>query len=160
MGHFLREPTTQRPRRAGPPHVREARAAQRHVALRDLRANAACGLAQQTLLVVAPNSPQRERVIAKLTAEGYEVLAARTWLGAFARTRVAGRDIDLVITDPLSPGLGGIPLTQRLRRTQPALPVVLTRLCDSPSVNGDPERPAFDDPMQPLLEEVRLLLSL
>jgi PleD family two-component response regulator len=126
------------------------------------RVEAVHELARHTLLVVAPNSPRRERIVEQLTAHGYYVLTARTWLGALARASVSHRDVDLVISDPLLPGLGGLPLTQHLRRIQPALPVILTRLCDPPSRNGDPAGPAFlqqeDRRTQPLLEEVEALL--
>jgi hypothetical protein len=127
------------------------------------RVDGVCARVEPTLLLVAPNSPRRQRVVARLTAHGYAVLTARTALGALAQSTVSDRAIDLLITAPLLPGLGGVPLTQRLRRTQPALPVVLTRLCEPPSLNGSPEGPAFrtdDDRMQSLLEEVRALLSL
>ena len=126
------------------------------------RIEAMAELARHTLIVVAPNSPRRARVVEQLRAHGYYVLTARTWLGALARASVSGRPIDLVITDPLLPGLGGLPLTRRLRRIQPALPVVLTRLCEPPSHEGVPESPAFlqrDAPALPLIEEIRALLA-
>lgn len=164
MREPLEEGTTASPRRAGPPSSNTD--PQRRRSTRVLvapRVAPAHTLARHTVMVVAPNSPQRQRVVAELCARGYEVLTARTWLGALARTTMNRRPIDLVITDPRTPGLGGLPLTQRLRKSQPALPVVLTRLCEIAAAGRDPAWPPYlydDDCMQPLLEEVQALLSL
>lgn len=115
------------------------------------------------VLVVAPRSLRRERAIAMLEGHGYDVLSSTSWIGALLLAAVHSWTLDLLVTDPLLPGLGGLPLSQRIRRIVPSLPVVLTRFGGggSHSRSDTSESPALGGPAweKQLLEEVELMLA-
>ncbi|MEZ4293143.1 MAG: PAS domain S-box protein [Myxococcota bacterium] len=76
------------------------------------------------LLVVEDDPLMRELMIEVLSAEGYDVVAAESGLEALETLRKEAASIDLVITDVVLPGLGGLDLARALRAL-PASPPVL-----------------------------------
>jgi DNA-binding NtrC family response regulator len=58
-----------------------------------------------------------------LEKEGYRISVAGD--GGEASSRIAREDFDLIVTDMLMPSVGGIELLEAIRRSHPALPVII-----------------------------------
>jgi len=81
--------------------------------------------AKHTLLVVDDDETNRDMLGRRLTRSGYRVLVAASGEEALAIT--ARERVDLVLLDVMMPGLDGIEVLKRLRRTHSpvALPVIM-----------------------------------
>lgn len=90
------------------------------------RPQAATGLRGRVVLLVDDDETVRTTVHAGLTASGMIVHAADSVDAAEAWLRAAGpASCDIVVTDVVMPGRSGLELIELLRRTRPALPVVV-----------------------------------
>jgi two-component system cell cycle sensor histidine kinase/response regulator CckA len=70
-----------------------------------------------------------------LQAEGYEVLSAREGREALRELQEIGGAVDLVVTDLVMPGMGGLQLRGELARRYPDLPLLW--------ISGHPLEPEF-----------------
>ena len=75
------------------------------------------------ILVVEDGEEVRELLSEVLTDAGYQVIAAVH--GRDALRILDDSEVDLVVSDVVMPGLGGLELTEELRRRYPELPVLL-----------------------------------
>jgi DNA-binding NtrC family response regulator len=75
------------------------------------------------ILVVDDEPTIRTQLERVLTAEGFDVAIASS--AEEGLERLAGEDIDLLITDIRLPGLSGVELTQRVKHLWPTLPVIV-----------------------------------
>ena len=57
---------------------------------------------------------------------GYQVLTANNGQKALQILAQPGQKVNLVITDLVMPGMGGRELVERIRQTEPGLPVICT----------------------------------
>ena len=76
-----------------------------------------------TILLVDDEPKLRDVLAVGLTDLGYRTLAAGS--GREALDMLQREDVDLVLTDLRMPGIGGRELLQEIKRTRPALPVIL-----------------------------------
>ena len=78
-----------------------------------------------TLLVVDDNDENRDMLARRLKRRGFKVLAAAG--GERALAIVDGEPVDLVLLDIMMPGIDGLEVLRRLRRTwnQNQLPVIM-----------------------------------
>jgi hypothetical protein len=76
------------------------------------------------LLVVEDEPSVRRLMVEALQREGYEVLAAAHGREALAVLEARGHACDLVVTDVIMPGMGGLELAVQLQRSRPGLPVL------------------------------------
>jgi signal transduction histidine kinase/CheY-like chemotaxis protein len=74
-----------------------------------------------------------------LTDFGYKVLTANNGQKALALLSQPGNTVDLVITDLVMPGMGGRELAERIRQTNPHLPIMPT---SGYSISDDKKSPA------------------
>ena len=81
-----------------------------------------CG-GSETILLVEDEPQVRELAQRILTRAGYRVLAAEN--GDAALVLAAGAEVDLLLSDVIMPGLSVLELAAVLRRSRPALPVLL-----------------------------------
>jgi two-component system, cell cycle sensor histidine kinase and response regulator CckA len=88
------------------------------------------------ILVVDDDTNVRTVVSRMLQLEGYEVVLAVSGEEAVAAIEREGDRIDLVLTDIVMPGMGGVELILQLERTHPGVPVI--------SMSGYP-RDAYQD---------------
>jgi signal transduction histidine kinase/ActR/RegA family two-component response regulator len=78
----------------------------------------------ETILVVEDDASIRTLTARVLREQGYRVLEAADGLEALeVASRHAGR-IDLVVSDVVMPGMGGVPLVERLSRSRPAAKIL------------------------------------
>lgn len=82
------------------------------------------GDAKQTVLVVEDEESLLKSTCALLRAVGYDVLEAGSGEEALRISREPGREIRLVLTDVVMPGMGGVELVESLIAERPALKVV------------------------------------
>ena len=75
------------------------------------------------LLVVEDDPEMRDLLRKVLEKEGYRVSVAGD--GRAATTSLSRHPCDLVVTDMLMPDDGGLELLQAIRKSQPALPVII-----------------------------------
>jgi len=75
----------------------------------------------ETVLVVEDDGPVRELVVRVLRRCGYTVLATAGSEEALAAAADTGRQVDLLVTDVIMPGLAGPDLARQLRRQRPGL---------------------------------------
>ena len=75
------------------------------------------------ILIVDPDSAS-ERLGEVLTSQGYQSVTARDARAAFSLLQGA-TPVDLVIMETTLPDMAGIDFLSRLRRTDPALPVIV-----------------------------------
>lgn len=75
------------------------------------------------LLVVEDDPEMRDLLRKVLAKEGYRISVADDGREAFAR--IAREDFGLVVTDMLMPSDGGLELLEAVRRSHPALPVII-----------------------------------
>lgn len=118
-----------------------------------------------TILLVEDERPVRSTVRRLLERHGYKVLEAAN--GQDALTLIAARtgEINLVLSDMVMPGMGGMELASRVRSVAPQLPVLLmtgyteeaiTRAGDQPHDEQIIEKPFT---MNSMLEKVRRALT-
>src|SRR5918996_4670314 len=80
-------------------------------------------MARENILVVDDEPDMRDALTAALRREGLCITTAAN--GVEALEKVQGQSFDLIITDVRMPRMGGLALLQELKRTSPALPVVM-----------------------------------
>ena len=83
---------------------------------------AADGRSGETILVVEDNDQVRRLTCRILRSNGYRVLEATD--GERALALAADREIDLLLSDVVMPGMGGVELAERLRTERPGLRVL------------------------------------
>jgi two-component system cell cycle sensor histidine kinase/response regulator CckA len=93
------------------------------------------GRSRGRILVVDDEDSVRGIVARTLQAEGYEVLSAREGREALRELEEIGGVVDLVLTDLVMPGMGGLQLRGELARRYPDLPLVW--------ISGRPLEPEF-----------------
>jgi len=80
----------------------------------------------ETILIADDEQAIRELLTAELTSAGYRVLTASNGAEALALLRKHGGEIKLFVTDGAMPVMDGLSAVAALRKTHPALPVILT----------------------------------
>jgi PAS domain S-box-containing protein len=85
---------------------------------------AAAAAGGETILLVEDETALRELGQELLEDLGYAVLSAASGPEALALAADAGRQIDLLLTDVVMPGMNGHELASRLREARPGLPVL------------------------------------
>jgi CheY-like chemotaxis protein len=80
---------------------------------------------QGTLLMVDDEEGLLETMASSLRDRGYEVITATDGESALLEYREHARDLDLVITDLVLPGLSGWEVFTAIRRAAPDLPVLI-----------------------------------
>jgi CheY-like chemotaxis protein len=110
------------------------------------------------ILVADDNRQLVEMLRAMLEDAGYEVVCASSGLAASAL--LDREDVDLLILDVLMPGMSGDALADLLRRSRPALPVLLMTGDTGESFLPGHEYPVLHKPFseQQLVDAVRELL--
>lgn len=89
------------------------------------RAEAAFGGGTETVLVVEDNAAVRDFLLDALRGAGYAPLGVASAEEALDRMAKEGARVQLVLSDVVMPGLGGIELARRLRAEKAHLPIVL-----------------------------------
>ena len=92
------------------------------------------GTGSAAILLVEDDRDSREALAAFVESLGYMAVEADTGEAA-VRVIESDRDLAMVLSDVRMPGMSGIELLERVRKTRPALKVVL--------ITGDP--PSIDD---------------
>jgi CheY-like chemotaxis protein len=82
------------------------------------------GGARGRILVVEDEDSVRAVVARTLQAEGYEVLGAREGAEALRELEEIGGSVDLIITDLIMPGMGGVQLGRELSQKYPGIPLL------------------------------------
>ncbi len=90
----------------------------------------------RTVLVVEDNSGLRILVVKALEARGYRVLSCDA--SELAVRLFDEEPVDLLLTDVVMPGVGGVALARRLRARKPSLKVLLMSGHDKREIE-DPE---------------------
>jgi two-component system cell cycle sensor histidine kinase/response regulator CckA len=80
----------------------------------------------ETVLLVEDEDAVRDLATRILQSAGYTVLAARDSESAFERLRSGGADVELILTDVVLPGMGGLELAERALQLRPGVPVLYT----------------------------------
>jgi two-component system cell cycle sensor histidine kinase/response regulator CckA len=118
-----------------------------------------------TILLVEDERPVRSTVRRLLERHGYKVLEAANGLDALSLIAARNGEINLVLSDMVMPGMGGIELAGRVRAISPSLPVLLmtgyteeaiTRAGDRPIDEQIIEKPFT---LHTMLEKVRWALA-
>lgn len=119
-----------------PPHygVSRAAAVERAAPLPALASGA-------TILLVEDERPVRSTVRRLLERHGYQVLEAANGLDALELVTLRGGEINLVLSDMVMPGMGGIELAGRVRTIAPKLPVLLMTGYTEEAISRAGERP-------------------
>jgi two-component system cell cycle sensor histidine kinase/response regulator CckA len=78
-----------------------------------------------TILLVEDEPPVRSTVRRLLERHGYQVLEASNGHDALSLIAARGSEIQLVVSDMVMPGMGGMELASRLRAISPRIPVLL-----------------------------------
>jgi signal transduction histidine kinase/FixJ family two-component response regulator len=78
----------------------------------------------ETVLVVEDETFVRDALVRMLTRQGYAVLQARDGTEALQVCQHHPREIALVVTDVVMPGVSGPKLAEALQQTRPGLPVL------------------------------------
>jgi two-component system cell cycle sensor histidine kinase/response regulator CckA len=122
------------------------------------------GGAAGNILLVEDDERVRRATARLLHGEGYRVLEAADGQQALALAEREGASLDLLVTDVVVPGMGGIPLAERVRDVRPDLPVLFVSgydessfLAVDPSAGVDLLRKPFTADM--VLRRVRRLIS-
>ena len=79
---------------------------------------------KKTILVVDDEPEIRKLVSAMLTSHGYQVILADTGEQAVKAFRKQAKDIDLLLTDVVAPGMAGPTLADQLTELKPDLRVL------------------------------------
>jgi DNA-binding response OmpR family regulator len=79
------------------------------------------------ILTVEDDAAIRRGIVDALAFAGYEPLEAAT--GQAALETAVRRDYDLLLLDLVLPGPGGLEILREVRRTRPALPVIILTAC-------------------------------
>src|SRR5882724_9198732 len=79
----------------------------------------------ETILVVEDDESLRNVTVALLESAGYKVLQAENAESAIMLVRDLTESIDLLLTDALMPGMGGVELSAHLKTLRPNLKVLL-----------------------------------
>ena len=87
-----------------------------------------------TILVVDDEPEVRKLVSAILTRSGYNVILADTGLQAIKVFRKQPKEIDLLLTDVVAPGMAGPTLADQLTELKPSLRVLFMSGYDSTQV--------------------------
>ena len=82
-------------------------------------------LADPRAILVAEDEPAVLALIERvLSSAGYTVLSASTGAEALAMAGPDARDIDLLVSDAVMPGMAGMELARELRIERPGLPIL------------------------------------
>ena len=87
-----------------------------------------------TILVVDDEPEVRKLVGAMLTRNGYQIVLADTGDQAIKLIRKQAKDIDLLLTDVVAPGMAGPTLADQLTELKPSLKVLFMSGYDSTQV--------------------------
>ena len=79
---------------------------------------------KKTILVVDDEPEIRKLVSAMLTPHGYQIILADTGEQALKTFRKQAKDIDLLLTDVVAPGMAGPTLAEQLTELKPDLRVL------------------------------------
>lgn len=90
--------------------------------------------AKATILVVDDEAEVRKLVGAMLTRDGYEVLVSDSGDQAIKTFRKHGKEVNLLLTDVVSPGMSGPMLADALLEIQPDLQVLFMSGFDNTQV--------------------------
>ncbi len=90
----------------------------------DSAAKAKLGASQATILVVEDEDMLRDLITATVSSLGYRVVAAQNGLDALNLFKTGGK-IDLVVSDMLMPGMGGLDLFKEVRAIEPRTKFIL-----------------------------------
>lgn len=104
-------------------------------------------LASERILLVEDENDLRHALYRSLLEEGYDVVEAEDGEAALKRVASPGEPFDLVISDIVMPGLGGIEFAERIIATRPQTLVLL--------ISGQLNHPSLRD--RPLPEGLALL---
>jgi CheY-like chemotaxis protein len=94
-----------------------------------------------TILLVEDERPVRSTVRRLLERHGYQVLEAANGLDALELVTSRGGEINLVLSDMVMPGMGGVELAGRVRTMAPKLPVLLMTGYTEEAISRAGERP-------------------
>ncbi|HZN98345.1 MAG TPA: ATP-binding protein, partial [Gemmatimonadales bacterium] len=94
-----------------------------------------------TILLVEDERPVRSTVRRLLERHGYQVLETANGLDALELVTSRGGEINLVLSDMVMPGMGGIELAGRVRTIAPKLPVLLMTGYTEEAISRAGERP-------------------
>jgi two-component system, cell cycle sensor histidine kinase and response regulator CckA len=89
---------------------------------------------KKTILVVDDEPEIRKLVSAMLTSNGYKIILADTGEQALKVFRKQSKDIDLLLTDVVAPGMAGPTLADQLTELKPDLRVLFMSGYDSRQV--------------------------
>ncbi len=82
---------------------------------------------KETILLVEDEIDLRDLVREILEGQGYQVLEAGTGVEALRQWEAQGKKVDLLLSDIVMPeGMSGRELAEKMQRTDPGLPVILT----------------------------------
>jgi len=120
--------------------------------------------AAETVLLVEDDESVRTMVCRVLEQQGYSVLEAATGEEALEIAVERGDEIDLVFTDVVMPGMGGVELVEHVRAMRPELDVIfMSGYAEGISRRGtlDPTAPFLQKPFTPstLAQVVRRTLE-
>jgi DNA-binding NtrC family response regulator len=79
----------------------------------------------RTILVTEDDAPVRELIMATLQRHGYVTLAAADGQEAMDLIESSSQIVDVLISDVVMPGIGGLELAKLARAKRPGLPMVL-----------------------------------
>jgi CheY-like chemotaxis protein len=79
---------------------------------------------KETILLAEDEASLRRLTRATLEQSGYQVLEAKDGVEALAVSEACDRPIDLLLTDVVMPGMGGLALARELTRRRPEMKVV------------------------------------
>jgi len=88
----------------------------------------------ETILVAEDEAVARDMVVAALERAGYQVVAAATGEEAVRLIDRMGEEIDLLLSDVVMPGMSGLDLYDRARRTRPDLKTILMSGYTAPAI--------------------------
>jgi two-component system cell cycle sensor histidine kinase/response regulator CckA len=118
-----------------------------------------------TILLVEDEPPVRSTVRRLLERHGYQVLEAANGHDALTLVAARGSEIQLVVSDMVMPGMGGMELAGRLRIISPTIPVLLMTGYTEEAIARNGERPhdalIIEKPFSQhtMLEKVRAALA-
>jgi PAS domain S-box-containing protein len=142
-----------------PPHYGAVKASEPERAVPPLNGSGA------TILLVEDERPVRSTVRRLLERHGYHVLEAGNGQDALTLVTARQAEIDLVLSDMVMPGMGGMELADRVRGLTPRIPVVLMTGYTEEAITRAGERPhdeqIIEKPftLNTMLEKVRWALA-